>query len=593
MPPKGIKRERAVQLSKARESKRSKLADGEGSSRDGLEEEIPTFSDYDSAEDETFSPSTEELDEDAAMKLHVEDWLNSLHRDDIMTFTLLLHQLLVNRMQIPVTEASKLIGETVKKSDRTVREYRSIFNGNEYSFPDSLQGKYQRKGVLWQNEKLNKLATKFVRENAAVKGRPNMTARSFCHWVNDDLLPNEALEPGYPRRIAVDTSRRWLHELGFCVLDQKKGVYIDGHERDDVIEYRKKFIRKVVALGFINKDKAPSQEAAECLPKDLECPPADVVDKTIVIFHDESIFSVNEDQHTQWGTSDTVTIKPKGKGAGIMVSDFVDEHNGYLRLNDEEFGEAKKLYGSTMKKEARVFLEYGEGKEGYWTSERFLAQMDIAVKIAEIKYPKTKGYKVIWVFDNSSCHNAYADDALIAAHMNAKPGGKQPAMRDTIWNGRPQKMVFNIGVPKGLIQVLRERKRYVPKMKLEEMRREITTHSDFANEKTKLEHYLQGRGHCCIMLPKFHCELNPIERCWGQAKRYTRAYANYTFPGLRKNIPLGLNSVTIENIRNYFRKTRQYMFAYVEGFAAGPEMEKQIKKYKKLYKSHRKVGVNE
>ena len=34
------------------------------------------------------------------------------------------------------------------------------------------------------------------------------------------------------------------------------------------------------------------------------------------------------------------------------------------------------------------------------------------------------------------------------------------------------------------------------------------------------------------------------------------------------------------------------MFTYVEGFAAGPELEKQIKKYKKLYKPHRKVGVN-
>ena len=29
-------------------------------------------------------------------------------------------------------------------------------------------------------------------------------------------------------------------------------------------------------------------------------------------------------------------VKPKSKGAGIMVSDFVDEHNGFLALNDEE-----------------------------------------------------------------------------------------------------------------------------------------------------------------------------------------------------------------------------------------------------------------
>ena len=35
------------------------------------------------------------------------------------------------------------------------------------------------------------------------------------------------------------------------------------------------------------------------------------------------------------------------------------------------------------------------------------------------------------------------------------------------------------------------------------------------------------------------------------------------------------------------------MFAYVEGLKGGPDMEKQIKKYKKLYKSHRKVGADD
>ena len=70
-------------------------------------------------------------------------------------------------------------------------------------------------------------------------------------------------------------------------------------------------------------------------------------------------------------------------------------------------------------------------------------------------------------------------------------------------------------------------------------------------------------------------------------------HTNYTIPNLRKNIPLGLDTVTLENIKNYFRKARQYMFCYTEGLAAGPELEKQIKKYKKIYKSHRKINVTE
>jgi len=106
--------------------------------------------------------------------------------------------------------------------------------------------------------------------------------------------------------------------------------------------------------------------------------------------------------------------------------------------------------------EAHVLLEYGESKEGYWTSEKFLLQMDHAVKIAEIKYPKEIGFCLMWLFDNSSCQNVYAADARNASVMNAKPGGIQPHMKDTIWNEKVQRMVLNIGMPKGLIQVLSE-----------------------------------------------------------------------------------------------------------------------------------------
>ena len=105
-----------------------------------------------------------------------------------------------------------------------------------------------------------------------------------------------------------------------------------------------------------------------------------------------------------------------------MVSDFIEEHNGYLRLTDEEYDQSKSAHPG-IKKYARRFLEYGENKEGYWTSEKFMGQIDDAVKMAEVKYPHEKGYRLVFIFDHSSCHGAYADDALNAYKMNAKPGG--------------------------------------------------------------------------------------------------------------------------------------------------------------------------
>ena len=68
----------------------------------------------------------------------------------------------------------------VGKSDRTVREWRSQFIANGGEVPESKQGQYRRSGVLWTNEDLNNKATRFIRDNDHVKGKPNLTSGRFC-----------------------------------------------------------------------------------------------------------------------------------------------------------------------------------------------------------------------------------------------------------------------------------------------------------------------------------------------------------------------------------------------------------------------------
>ena len=50
-------------------------------------------------------------------------------------------------------------------------------------------------------------------------------------------------------------------------------------------------------------------------------------------------------------------------------------------------------------------------------------------------------------------------------------------------------------------------------------------------------------------IPKFHCELNPIERVWAHSKKYTRAHCDYSFNGLEVMINPALKSVTPDLIR--------------------------------------------
>ena len=54
-------------------------------------------------------------------------------------------------------------------------------------------------------------------------------------------------------------------------------------------------------------------------------------------------------------------------------------------------------------------------------------------------------------------------------NMNVNPGGKQRVMRDGFWNGKPQKMNFALGVPKGMGIVLAEKGIDASKMNAEKM----------------------------------------------------------------------------------------------------------------------------
>ena len=143
--------------------------------------------------------------------------------------------------------------------------------------------------------------------------------------------------------------------------------------------------------------------------------------------------------------------------------------------------------------------------------------MKNAVKCAEAKYPP-RIYKYIWVFDHSCGHMAFAPDALVASQLNKKPGGQQPAMRDTTWAGKPQKLVLADGTPKGAALILQERGIDTRSLKLDDMRIILAYHEDFRNEKNALDHFLSQQGHTAVYLPKFHCELNGIERVWGHSK---------------------------------------------------------------------------
>ena len=141
-----------------------------------------------------------------------------------------------------------------------------------------------------------------------------------------------------------------------------------------------------------------------------------------------------------------------------------------------------------------------------------MEQVTKAVKIAEVKYPTSQGYHHIWCFDHSCNHTAFAEDALIASKMNKGPGGKQPKMRDTVWNGQPQIMTLPDGRPKGAALILEERGYDTRRMKLEDIRAILADHDDFKNEKCRVDRFLSSVGHTCFY-PQISLRAEPDRAC--------------------------------------------------------------------------------
>ena len=380
-----------------------------------------------------------------------------------------------------------------------------------------------------------------MHSNAYKKGEPNLTTRGFKDWI----------QTSFNVSVCEETARVWLHQLGFFQRNHQKGVFFDGHDRGDVMQYRNQFLEQLSELD--KKTTTPDQPSPQL--EDGEKP-------LLRIVHDESTLYANADQTRFWSDGEQQLLRQKSLGQSIMVSDFTVEEHGYLR---EEC------------MEARVLLE--TQTDGYFNSNMFLHQVDKALEIFEQKYPDYVG---LFMFDIAPCHKKVQEDALNVERMNVRPGGKQAVMRDTVWNGEVQKMILPDGRPKGMKLVLDERGIETTGMKADKMRETLRSFPDFKCQKTMLEK-IESRGHVCLYFPKFHCELNAIERNWCHAKKNTRAYCNGSIVRLRRIVPESLETVSVELIYKFFKICRVYERTYREGHT-GNEVEEAVKVYKSHYR---------
>ncbi|CAB4391219.1 unnamed protein product [Rhizophagus irregularis] len=216
-----------------------------------------------------------------------------------------------------------------------------------------------RRSSLIDDENIQLKVASYLRQH-----KFDVTINSFCNFVNEEILSSIGIEN--KTTISEKTANRWLKKMGFTFSRYAKGMYVDSHERDDVIAYQKEFL------------------------------------ETMERYQSLMLKFIGEECETQ-------------------VNPELEETIGRLKLSDDDMDDS-------IPHEARVIINPGKNFDEWWNIDKLIEQIKTrAIPIFEKTHPETVA---VFAFDNSSSHIKLADDTLNAANMNLNSGGKQPIICD-------------------------------------------------------------------------------------------------------------------------------------------------------------------
>jgi hypothetical protein len=95
----------------------------------------------------------------------------------------------------------------------------------------------------------------------------------------------------------------------------------------------------------------------------------------------------------------------------------------------------------------------------------------------------------------------------------------------------------------------------------------LSDQPDFKLQQNAIQELIFARGHYCIFLPKFHPELNFIERYWSRVKWYARQKCDGTKPGLKAvaDEALSEKACDLALMRRCARTSWRWVDAYHKG----------------------------
>ena len=172
------------------------------------------------------------------------------------------------------------------------------------------------------------------------------------------------------------------------------------------------------------------------------------VKKVLMLGQDEAIMLKNIFTLSAWTMLDGAQpLIPKDEGYGLMVSAITCREFGFgltvpdyvlHQVNEKRRGKkysdenaAIEIYGSSLKKrlDKSPFireLEYGKNKNGYWTYDHMVVQLEDCVDVLTCMFPD---FEVVFFLDHSNGHDRTRPNRLSINKLNIKYGGAHVDIR--------------------------------------------------------------------------------------------------------------------------------------------------------------------
>lgn len=204
-------------------------------------------------------------------------------------------------------------------------------------------------------EKLTAFSENKLVPTVADKYLCNITRNEMPHglkkYMEYELFPRIHLKVG--QGVSLATARRWLHREGFRYISHKKGLYFDGHDREDVIAYCQNI--------FIPTFKSYKPRLVRHIVGDVETELVMqlknyVEHQLVLVPHDEMISQAHDATVKSWVMGDEHHFRKKGVGWGLHTSSCISSTSDWLDEGCE-------------------VLEYGKNHGGFWIGKLFVKQV--------------------------------------------------------------------------------------------------------------------------------------------------------------------------------------------------------------------------